>query len=343
MDPITQGLLGAAFAIAFSKRERIKTAAICGALGGIAPDIDILIRSSVDPLIALEFHRHFTHAIAFIPIGGLIVALAIYHILWLKTPFKIIYIFTTIGYATHGLLDSCTSYGTYLYWPFSDERVSWNIISIIDPILTSILLISFILCMVRKSLISIRIGLFLSLAYLAMGFTKHYIINDYIHEIAENKGHKAERILLNPTIGNNLLWRTIYQYNGTYYINAVHFSIFDTPKIYEGKQVKVIDEETIFPSLTKTSKQREDIRRFSKFSQGYIYQHPDKKNTISDLRYGILPYDDKSLWGIDINIEAPNNHVEFKNLRAVKDRHLDEFWMMLNGNFPENDVVNLKN
>ena len=50
--------------------------------------------------------------------------------------FKTIYIASFLGYATHGLLDACTSYGTLLFWPFSNERVTWNNISIVDPIFT---------------------------------------------------------------------------------------------------------------------------------------------------------------------------------------------------------------
>ncbi|GAL32009.1 integral membrane protein [Vibrio maritimus] len=42
---------------------------VAGALGllsGLAPDIDVLIRSSHDPLLFLEFHRQFTHSLLFI-------------------------------------------------------------------------------------------------------------------------------------------------------------------------------------------------------------------------------------------------------------------------------------
>ena len=46
-----------------------------------------------------------------------------------------------MGYATHGLLDSCTSYGTQLFWPFSDERVAWDTMSIVDPLFTIPLLV----------------------------------------------------------------------------------------------------------------------------------------------------------------------------------------------------------
>ena len=53
--------------------------------------------------------------------------------------------------------------------------------------------------------------------------------------------------------------------------------------------------------IPEDSIQRNDILRFSYFSQDYIYLHPDYNNLIADLRYGTLPYDNKSLWGIEID------------------------------------------
>ena len=38
-----------------------------GFLSGLAPDLDIFIRSESDPLLFLEFHRQFTHSLIFIP------------------------------------------------------------------------------------------------------------------------------------------------------------------------------------------------------------------------------------------------------------------------------------
>ena len=116
MDPFSQSLLGAVFSNCFAKRAKIKIAAFCGAIGGMAADLDIFIKSEHDSLLAIEYHRHFTHSIFFIPFGGLIIAT----LLWLiffrnKHDYKIIYFFTVIGYATHGILDSFTSYGTNLF------------------------------------------------------------------------------------------------------------------------------------------------------------------------------------------------------------------------------------
>jgi inner membrane protein len=335
MDPLTQGLLGAGLASSFAKKDKLKAAAICGALGGMAPDLDVFIRSANDQLLFIEYHRHFTHSLAFVPFGGLIVAAFLYLFFKNKASFKQIYIYTTLGLLTHGLLDACTSYGTRLLWPFSDFRVAWNIISIIDPIYTITLLIFLVLCLFRKSTVLMRVGLTLSFCYLAFGFMKHEQVKSYIADVASSRGHKIERVLLNPTIGNNILWRSVYQSGDNYYVDAVYMPAFAVPILQEGVRLKAIDKETIFPEPGVDSVQREDIRRFSYFSQGYIYMHPDHENMIADLRYGTLPYDGKSLWGIKVDANTPNKHVTFENLRNINDKQYDEFWLMLNGKFKQ--------
>lgn len=333
MDPLSQGLLGASVAMSAAKRQTIKIAGFCGMLGGMAPDLDVFIRSDTDPLLSIEYHRHFTHALAFVPIGGLLVALFLYLFLRNKISFKLVYLFSTLGYATHGLLDACTSYGTRLFWPLSDERIAWNIISIIDPVFTFTLLVFLSLSLFRRSTILMRVGLSLSMCYLLLGVFKHEQVKGLVTEMAEKRGHNIERILLNPTIGNNILWRSVYQSGEYYYVDAVYVPPLTKPIIHEGISVPFIDKETIFSELGQDSVQREDIQRFSYFSQGYIYLHPDYPNIIADLRYGTLPHDNKSLWGIQINPDTPNAHVRFGNLRNMNDRHYDEFWLMLNGKF----------
>ena len=73
MDPLSQGIVGSVAAQQKSSKEKILLITIIGFLSGMAPDLDVFIRSSHDPLLAIEFHRQFTHSLAFIPIGALIV------------------------------------------------------------------------------------------------------------------------------------------------------------------------------------------------------------------------------------------------------------------------------
>ena len=138
MDPLTQGVVGAVLPQTTHKRSLMLLAGLFGLVGGMAPDLDTLIRSEHDPLLYLEYHRQFTHSLLFIPVGGLICAALLHFLIGRRQSISFLqtYIFCSLGYATHGLLDAATSYGTMLFWPFSDLRVAWSYISIIDPLFT---------------------------------------------------------------------------------------------------------------------------------------------------------------------------------------------------------------
>ena len=57
MDPLSQGILGASLPLATTKNKLQRfQILIIGFLSGMSPDLDILIRSSDDPILFLEFH-----------------------------------------------------------------------------------------------------------------------------------------------------------------------------------------------------------------------------------------------------------------------------------------------
>ena len=105
MDPITQGGL-AQHLLNSLEKSTVLLATLLGFLSGLAPDLDVFIRSEQDPLLALVFHRQFTHSLLFIPIGGLICSTLFYYLITKQKSmtFKDTYIYATIGYATHGCL-----------------------------------------------------------------------------------------------------------------------------------------------------------------------------------------------------------------------------------------------
>ena len=108
MDPLTQGLVGASLSLSVSKKQHLVAAGVLGMLAGMAPDLDILIRSSNDPLLFLQYHRQFTHSLLFIPIGSLLCALGLYPLFAkrLGLSFTQSWWYCALGYATHGLLDA---------------------------------------------------------------------------------------------------------------------------------------------------------------------------------------------------------------------------------------------
>ena len=72
MDPLSQGTVGAAFAQSVANKNNIFKIGFIGFLAGLIPDLDVLIQSSTDPILSLEYHRQFTHSLLFIPFGSLI-------------------------------------------------------------------------------------------------------------------------------------------------------------------------------------------------------------------------------------------------------------------------------
>ena len=108
MDPVSQGLAGAALPGSVSNKKEIRLALIIGFLSGLLADIDILIRSSEDPFLFLEYHRQFTHSIIFIPIGGLVASLILWIFVRKRLSFGKLYLYATLGYATPAFIDSCT-------------------------------------------------------------------------------------------------------------------------------------------------------------------------------------------------------------------------------------------
>ena len=211
MDPISQGTVGAAFAQSTANKSNIIKIGIIGFLAGLAPDLDVLIRSENDPILFLEYHRQFSHSLFFIPLGSLIVAMLIFPLFKKSMSLKTIYVASFLGYATHGLLDACTSYGTLLFWPFSNERVTWNNISIIDPLFTiPVLILIGIAIKTRKKIFSFFAIGWITF-YLSLGFVQYERALSAAIELAESRGHVAERMTLKPSFGNIILWKSIYQ------------------------------------------------------------------------------------------------------------------------------------
>ena len=122
MDPVSHALLGAGCAQSRTRAEKLLPAAVVAGLASLAPDLDLLLQSFTDPLRFLELHRQFTHALVFAPFGAALCALAARPAARHRLTFRETYLACLAGFASHGLLDACTSYGTQLLWPFADVR-----------------------------------------------------------------------------------------------------------------------------------------------------------------------------------------------------------------------------
>ena len=329
MDPLSQGTVGAAFAQSTANKNNILRIGVIGFLAGLAPDLDVLIRSSNDPILFLEYHRQFTHSLFFIPFGSLIIALLIFPLVKRSMGFKTVYLASLLGYATHGLLDACTSYGTQLFWPFSNERVTWNNISIIDPLFTIPILI-FVGTAIKTSK---RLFSFFAIGwatfYLSLGFVQYERTLLTAIELAHSRGHNAERLTLKPSFGNLILWKSIYQHEEKFYVDAIRTVRSST--WCSGENIRMFDYQQHLPGLDEDSQQKKDIERFRWFSQDYL-GFDEEKNLVTDVRYSMIPNQITPMWGLVIDDQQDvNEHAIWWTSRSLEQSQLDLFKEMLSG------------
>lgn len=332
MDPFTQGIVGAIAGQASAKTQRYRAATIIGGLSAMSADLDIFLRSSTDPLLALEMHRHFTHSLFFIPIGGAICAAFFWLILrkW-KFTFRELFIWATAGYATAGLIDLFTTYGTAYLLPFSNARYSWDNMPIIDPVFSFVLLVlgAFAFSWRKKKLTHAACLFFIT--YSAFGFWQKHRAATHLETLAAERGHTIERLRVMPAPLSLLLWRGIYKTGDTYVSDGFWLGYLGGSRHYPGTQVPAITPEDFDEALPPDSTQGKDIRRFNQFTQNWLFHAEDAPDTLGDFRYALFPESKTPLWGIRINPDAPDTHIERVRFERTGADRWQRFTSMLKG------------
>ncbi|MBT5031648.1 MAG: metal-dependent hydrolase [Proteobacteria bacterium] len=332
MDPLSQGTLGAIGAQNLGNKRHLRIAGVMGFLAGLSADLDSLIKSDSDPLLALEYHRGFTHSLIFIPIGGLICAIVLFYLFSRRRllSFKTTYFYCTAGYATHALLDACTTYGTQLLWPFSNARIAWNTVSIIDPLFTLPLLALIIAAALRKSSTLARIALAWVFIYMTFGIVQRERVEHATYALAMERGHQPSRLIAMPTMGNSVVWKTVYEANDEYFVDGLRAGISITR--YQGRSVAKYSAERDFPWLDNNSQQAIDVERFRWFTNDYIAVHPDDSSRIIDVRYSMVPTSLDSMWSVQpVKGKAETEHIIHLMDRGDLDSHRATLWTMFKG------------
>ena len=188
------------------------------------------------------------------------------------------------GFLTHILLDCFTTYGTQIFAPFSNERVAWGTVSVVDPLYT----LPFLICLLIAARFTMndsrrkvwnRIGLVWSCLYLALTAVNHIQVHRTVELALQKQGRTFERFLITPTIFNNVLWNVVV----------------DTGDSFLLAQYSILDEIPIaFHSVSKGHEMLhnmdtdETIGVLQWFSAGYLnaVRRNDGALQLNDLRFG---------------------------------------------------------
>ncbi len=337
MDPVTQGLLGAAAAQAFFSKQLGRKAALIGIVGGVLPDADVFIRSASDPLLAVEYHRGFTHALTFIPVGGAVASLP-----WLVTKkhrrrWRPVLGAAVTAYATHGLLDACTTYGTQLLWPFSSTRVAWDVISIVDPVFTLALLVGVAASAWLRRRVPAVAALVFCLAYLGLGHVQHHRALDTQSRVTAARGHEPPRRAAFPTIANLVVWRSLYQAGDSLYADRMRVPFFGSAEWKPGTSVASLDLRDLAPAQKNDPTIRSDFARFRWFSGGWVARAPDDPEVIGDARYSLRTDAFEPIWGVRFHPDA-DQRTEWVDRTRDREISLADLWSEIAGTAPYQPV-----
>jgi inner membrane protein len=325
-----------AVAMMVAPRGYRRQAALAGLAAGLLPDADIFIRSEADPLLAVEYHRHFTHSIAFQPITALLAASIAWLLLLGKTPWRPLFLPALAAGLSHIICDAWTSYGTRLWWPFSDTRVAWDMVSIIDPIITLPLLAGVIYGLWRPQSRAVPAALCVVVLYLGLALVQQGRAMAALERIAAERGHTMERVTVKPSFANIVVWRGLYQSGGHYHSVAIRPGLLETA-VVDGDSLPVFDVAAARVRLGENSRLARDLGRFAHFSDHWVAEvaAPDgTTRVLGDVRYSMLPQRMRPLWGIAVNAAAADQPAPWMNLRRISGPDRGGLWQLVKGDPP---------
>jgi inner membrane protein len=224
MDSVTQIVLGAAVGELIMGRKIGNKAQLLGAIAGTLPDLDVLttpfLKESIDQIL---IHRSYSHALPVHVLAALPFAWLCFKLFKGKHKFLDFYWLWFLGFATHALLDCCTTYGTQFFLPFTRYLVGFNNVSIIDPLYTLPFIALLIACLFMKRDSTGR----RRTAWWALGISSIYMLATFgakgiAHRKFESELKRQQiaytHLSTSPSILNAVLWAGIAYTDSTIFI-----------------------------------------------------------------------------------------------------------------------------
>jgi len=290
VDQATQIILGSTAAQAFLGPRLGWKAALVGGAAGIVPDLDMLLRPLADPLFPMEIHRTFSHSLVAIPVGAAVVGSLFMLFPAFRRRGPWIYLAALIGWATHGPLDACTSYGTMLFWPFDATWISWDLVAIVDPIFSLTLLVGLVLALKRGRSRPALIAFLLALAYLGVGVLQRDRAQSVQTELAAARGDTLRHARVIPVLGGLVFWRSLYV-DASGQIHADHFRLVPglAPAVLEAGAVPAATMADLPEDVPDRADVEAVFRRYLTFADGLAARIPGDEEVVGDMRYSITP------------------------------------------------------
>jgi len=303
VEPITQGLLGAAVGQAGWRHSLGRSALLWGALVALLPDADVIFAGLHRGFGEFLYHRGTSHSLWFGFALGPLLGWCIWRWRGRAESRHAWALLCIAALVTHPILDAFTPYGTQLLAPFDRARFAWQGVAIIDPAYTAVLAVAVFIGARRRTPVRFA-GL---AAWGALGITSTYLLfGVWLNHLATERvaaelraeGAPPEIVRVYPTFLQSFLRRVVARGPDGIRV-GLHTPFGDGRPYWEGHFREV--------PLNEPSRDLHDSwegRLFVWFAMEETLTRREQtpKGTlisIEDLRYG-LPggRPDQGLWGI---------------------------------------------
>ena len=338
MDSISQIALGGAVGEVILGRQIGNRAILWGAAFGTLPDLDFLLTPFVDAIGVIVNHRGLSHSLLGIAMASPVLSW-IYARWYRECPQSTSYArwlqFFVWVFLTHILLDCCTTYGTQVFYPFSDVRVAFKSIFIVDPLYTVPFSMCVVTCMFltrqshRRRVIN-YIGLGLSTCYLALTLVNKLHVNQVFGDALARQQIVSRRFMTSPTLMNNVLWYGIAEVDDGFQVGF--YSLMDST---DNVQFEFVPRrEDLLGELAETY----GVERLIWFADGYYCVRPHKDGVLLHaMKFGKINIEgEPELYAFSYLIrDDPNPEIEFRRYEPWNDQNRKQrfrrLWTRLTG------------
>lgn len=308
MDTFTQAALGAAIGQAAFSRKLGRHAVWVGALLGALPDADV-ISGAFGPWASMVHHRGATHSLLFAPVMAPLFGWAAYRLLerrgvaareprdrrqlvrWMHLAFWAL--------ITHPLLDWCTSYGTQLLWPLSNERFAIDAVMIVDPIYSLTLAAALVVGWIYRRRLQVGqlagwVGLVLTTGYLTAGYAESQRAERLASAQLRAEGFAPVQVRAQPSM-LLWMWRIVARDDdGNLRVGAL--------STWRPTPIRFAALERPDDPLVERALQSERGQIFTWFADDMVgvrvQQQGDRtKVVLEDQRYGLVTRPTQAFWG----------------------------------------------
>jgi inner membrane protein len=223
MDSLTHTLTGGVIAKAIDDEKLGNWGTVAGLAAGFFPDTDFVL-GLFDRQFYIQYHRDFTHSLFLIPVYAFVLS-------WLFTKLSrrpYLWRFYKICLpvlVSHVLLDLFTSYGTMIFSPLFETRVSWDLVFIIDLVFSGIIALPFLINLFwKKNVRWLYRGSLIGLAvYVLFCWSQHHRAIQVAEIFSQDLKEKVIQVAALPQPLSPFRWANYVETRTTVYQGFVDF------------------------------------------------------------------------------------------------------------------------